>query len=788
MSKYRRKSVLFICIGNACRSPMAEAIARVDASDVIDAFSAGLAPTGFVTDLTNQTLMRNGYWVEGLESKSVSPRVWEQVDIVINMSRLPRELVFHDYLKVEDWEIEDPMGQDPEIYQKVFEKIRMRVAELAKECRGGNGEARIVERRARARLCPTSLVAINLNGANGGIAFNISENGLALSAAMILPDGPFLNLCIQFSGSQHWIQASGEIAWRSKSNKEAGVRFVGLTEEACQEIGSWIASEASPERWHAETRAPIVGPKGEPRPSTSSWIFFETSRSASPLEAGTLHEERHPLSAGTNDKPKSSKPEYVSLGAATDERIQNARISTDPAASREETEKVVAKPAPLEAQGRIEDWIPPQALPGDVQEQVERISEKQDLRPEIPNPREPRNWIHASSANGEAGKAVFCSAVAPESKNIDQMDSAPRTSEPTRKRSDKKALRFKSRLSHAQTKTGVQRRAWGAFSALMSLIGLISLSLGWVARQRNVRSEGVADAAQKTEILSESAKSANPPSVSRIARATSRSAEKRDPQPQAVEPPVAAKAQNVRDSRLKSEDQHVRAEARASAKRNLKTTNLEAQSRPVERTFAPGRATRRSLGLAAGVNSRPNEKARPQTVSGLPPPPQLETNIARPAILVPLPSSNVRPPPPESIASSVPAAKQPATPANITGAVAIIADPYPSLRIPNGGSKKQRQGTSLQLGHLLSRVEPVYPEDAKQQGVQGTVKLHAVIDRHGSVKTLQSVNGPPLLVAAAMNAVRQWRFSETLLASQTVETEEDIDVIFRLSNPGASRK
>jgi protein TonB len=136
----------------------------------------------------------------------------------------------------------------------------------------------------------------------------------------------------------------------------------------------------------------------------------------------------------------------------------------------------------------------------------------------------------------------------------------------------------------------------------------------------------------------------------------------------------------------------------------------------------------------------------------------------------------------------VSAAKQPATPANITGAVAVLADPYPSLRIPNGGSKKQRQGTSLQLGHLLSRVEPVYPEDAKQQGVQGTVKLHAVIDRHGSVENLQSVNGPPLLVAAAMNAVRQWRFSETLLAGQTVETEEDIDVIFRLSSPGASRK
>jgi protein TonB len=89
---------------------------------------------------------------------------------------------------------------------------------------------------------------------------------------------------------------------------------------------------------------------------------------------------------------------------------------------------------------------------------------------------------------------------------------------------------------------------------------------------------------------------------------------------------------------------------------------------------------------------------------------------------------------------------------------------------------------------LLSRVEPIYPEDAKQQGIQGTVKLHAIIDRHGSVENLQSANGPPILVAAAMNAVRQWRFTETLLAGRSVETEEDIDIVFRLSNPAAPRK
>ena len=69
------KKVLFVCMGNACRSPMAEAIAHLDAPDAIDAFSAGLMPIGFVPALTKQTLMKNGYRVEGLESKGISSAV-----------------------------------------------------------------------------------------------------------------------------------------------------------------------------------------------------------------------------------------------------------------------------------------------------------------------------------------------------------------------------------------------------------------------------------------------------------------------------------------------------------------------------------------------------------------------------------------------------------------------------------------------------------------------------------------------------------------------------------------
>jgi TonB family protein len=120
----------------------------------------------------------------------------------------------------------------------------------------------------------------------------------------------------------------------------------------------------------------------------------------------------------------------------------------------------------------------------------------------------------------------------------------------------------------------------------------------------------------------------------------------------------------------------------------------------------------------------------------------------------------------------------------MVAAVAVVADAYPSLRVPDGGiSKKPGQAASLQLGHLLSRVEPIYPEEAKQQGIQGTVRLHAIIDRQGAVQNLQSLDGSPVLAAAAMNAVRQWRYTETLLGGRSVETEEDVAITFRLSNP-----
>jgi len=116
---------------------MAEAIARHDASEQIEASSAGLAPLGFIAEMTTQTLLRNGYAVDGLASKPISSDAWESADIVINMSGRAAEFAFrnfHGHAKIEDWEIEDPYG-DSGKYQGTYEAVQRRVLELARRLR-----------------------------------------------------------------------------------------------------------------------------------------------------------------------------------------------------------------------------------------------------------------------------------------------------------------------------------------------------------------------------------------------------------------------------------------------------------------------------------------------------------------------------------------------------------------------------------------------------------------------------------------------------------------------------
>jgi TonB family protein len=91
-----------------------------------------------------------------------------------------------------------------------------------------------------------------------------------------------------------------------------------------------------------------------------------------------------------------------------------------------------------------------------------------------------------------------------------------------------------------------------------------------------------------------------------------------------------------------------------------------------------------------------------------------------------------------------------------------------------------RVDDATQAQRLISEVPPVYPPLARQAGVQGSVVLHALIDKDGKVARLLIVSGDPLLVQAALDAVRQRRYTPAMLNGSPVEVDTTITVSFAL--------
>jgi len=135
MKKQKKTRVMFVCLGNACRSPMAEAIARKEAGDILEISSAGLVPMGYLPKLTLQTLQRNGYSTDALTSKPIRKEELLNTDLVLNMSGQTRAHALADAPQIEHWPVPDPYGEDEGTYQTILEDIQQRVRALSARLR-----------------------------------------------------------------------------------------------------------------------------------------------------------------------------------------------------------------------------------------------------------------------------------------------------------------------------------------------------------------------------------------------------------------------------------------------------------------------------------------------------------------------------------------------------------------------------------------------------------------------------------------------------------------------------
>ncbi len=105
-------------------------------------------------------------------------------------------------------------------------------------------------------------------------------------------------------------------------------------------------------------------------------------------------------------------------------------------------------------------------------------------------------------------------------------------------------------------------------------------------------------------------------------------------------------------------------------------------------------------------------------------------------------------------------------------------------KLPEPPKPQQRtpiRVASLEQSKLIYKVNPAYPPLAVKAHVQGTVILEAVIDEEGGVSTLKVLSGHPLLLDAAIQAVKQWKYSPTIMNGEPVSVIATVTVVFRMN-------
>lgn len=131
----RKLKVLFVCVGNAFRSQMAEAFARALGGDLLEVESAGLAPVSALPAITREILGAHGIDVAGQFPKGLDEVDLAAFDLIVNISGCALPLETPLLTPVREWKVPDPVGREFSFHEQVAREIEERVRELLTELR-----------------------------------------------------------------------------------------------------------------------------------------------------------------------------------------------------------------------------------------------------------------------------------------------------------------------------------------------------------------------------------------------------------------------------------------------------------------------------------------------------------------------------------------------------------------------------------------------------------------------------------------------------------------------------
>jgi protein TonB len=113
----------------------------------------------------------------------------------------------------------------------------------------------------------------------------------------------------------------------------------------------------------------------------------------------------------------------------------------------------------------------------------------------------------------------------------------------------------------------------------------------------------------------------------------------------------------------------------------------------------------------------------------------------------------------------------------ILGGTGTVPGPPPAAK-----QAVVRVGGNVKAPQIVQKTDPPYPSVARMAHVEGTVVIDAVIDKTGNVVREHAVSGPSLLIPAALNAVRGWKYQPTYLNGEAVDLAMEVTVDFKLNS------
>ena len=680
----------------------------------------------------------------------------------------------------------------------------------------------LAERRARRRLETPLTIFARLNDRNGGIVLNLSEEGLAFSAVRAVQDEAFLFLQIQFPESPEWIPISAQVVWQSECKRSAGVRFVGLSEDARRRIVQWISAHPALGESRSESKARSVlahgieaGESGVQLPYPTVYSDLEPLVDAMPEAVDEPNDQAKQL-RGANTAPLQRSVSalerrsrrrtrivplgYLQLGEGNggialnvsedglaitaavvlaDDYLPQIRLyfpdsddcieATGEIVWRSESQKEAGvRFVGLSAQARqqIRNWVSSQAASDEGGDQFEDSSRTEEKPAEIVKPP-----VHVATTattdvhDGGIDSSGDSVLLIPDSFCLPDVDA------PIPAAQSYAAVQGQATHGPPQYRIKPRDSSTKAFAAALLVVSISAGIVLFLRRDERVRAtvplgETAVSRTVDHDVPAPVSDSVSLPNSDATIQPDQRAAQT-DPtaghRNEEVDPlrnpiPQSVVGDKPRDSAIGA----VVAHSRASA-----------STLPV---------IERDEHISKWTSVRPITNVSRKVNGSTPDPlPQLEND--KPAQANDLSNS-----PNGALYAAmarkekpVAAAIQPEASVTPSPTVEILTDPYPSIRmLPEQITKKKAKANSFQLGELTSRTDPVDPEEAKQHGVEGTVTLHAIIARDGTIARMDA-DGPPALVEAAKNAVHQWRYTQTLVGRQPVETEENIRIMFRLS-------